>query len=66
MVFNMRFIKTLVMVFLIGLGIWLFYWPILEGIYASSWTPIQDKAWSVISGLFIVIVGFRFGYKAVI
>ena len=61
----MKPILVLIALFVGILGVWLVYWPILESIYAVSWTPLIEKITTFIIGIMIIIADSYIGIKVI-
>ena len=64
---SLKLILGLVAIFIVGFGIWLMYWPLVECWYAMSLSPLTEwKIFSAVLGFFLVLGGGVMGIKTVI
>jgi len=65
----MKLLALVVIAFLFMLSCWLFFWPLVECIYAISWEPLISNSMKFILFCFggmVFVIGFIVGIRFVI
>lgn len=63
---NVKGIISVAIVLVLGFGVWLFYWPLMEAFYAMSWLPLLAKLPSFILGCILMLFGSYAGYRVIL